>query len=142
MNRTKEPLDIYDDRPKEMTAYLRHNGWHFNKKLCDFAVSLMRRMNPATGKSEKIEPMTKDKVDELLAKNGVRVENNTLYDYVYVANQAKADCFKSSIADEPHLALYVTDIIDDHDAPEGMVMCMWYAKMTRAGEPVEWDEML
>ena len=43
-----------------MTAYLRHNGWHFNKKLCDFAVSLMRRMNPATGKSEKIEPMTKD----------------------------------------------------------------------------------
>ena len=142
MNRTKEPLDIYDDRPKELTAYLRHNGWHFNKKLCDFAVSLMRRMNPATGKSEKIEPMTKDKVDELLAKNGVRVENNTLYDYVYVANQAKADCFKSSIADEPHLALYVKDIIDDYDAPEGMVMCMWYAKMTRAGEPVEWDEML
>ena len=23
-----------------------------------------------------------------------------------------------------------------------MVMCMWYAKMCRAGEPVEWDEML
>lgn len=44
--------------------------------------------------------------------------------------------------DEPHLALYVKDIIDDYDAPEGMVMCMWYAKMTRAGEPVEWDEML
>ena len=59
-----------------------------------------------------------------------------------MANQAKADCLKSSIADEPHLALYVKDIIDDYDAPEGMVMCMWYAKMTRAGEPVEWDEML
>ena len=78
MSKVKEPLDTYDDRPKEMTAYLKNYGWHFNKKLCEFAVSLMRKMNPATGKSEKIEPLTKDKVDELLAKNGVRVENNTL----------------------------------------------------------------
>lgn len=45
-------------------------------------------------------------------------------------------------SDAAKLRVTVKDIIDDHDAPEGMVMCMWYAKMTRAGEPVEWDEML
>ena len=49
-----------------MTAYLRHNGWHFNKKLCDFAVSLMRRMNPATGKSEKKHIQPEDLVKEFL----------------------------------------------------------------------------
>lgn len=142
MSKVREPLDIHDDRPREMTAYLKNYGWHFNKKLCEFAVSRMRKMNPATGKSEKIEPLTKDKVDELLAKNGVRVENNTLYDYVYVANMGKADYLKSSVVDDAHLALYVKDTIDDYDAPDGTVMCMWYAKMCRAGEPVEWDEVL
>ena len=54
----------------------------------------------------------------------------------------KADYLKSSVADDARLALYVKDTIDDFDAPDGMVMCMWYAKMCRAGEPVEWDEML
>lgn len=70
------------------------------------------------------------------------MENNTLYDYVYVANMGKADYLKSSVTDDAHLALYVKDTIDDFDAPDGVVMCMWYAKMCRAGEPVEWDEML
>ena len=33
-----------------MEAYLSNFGWHFNKKMCDFAVSLMKKINPATGK--------------------------------------------------------------------------------------------
>ena len=44
--------------------------------------------------------------------------------------------------DEQHLALYIKDMVDDPDAPDGMAMSMWYAKMIRAGEPIEWDEML
>ena len=39
----KAPLDIYDDMPSEMRSYLRHNGWHFNKKACEYAVNLMLR---------------------------------------------------------------------------------------------------
>lgn len=125
-----------------MEAYLSNFGWHFNKKMCDFAVSLMKKINPATGKKERIEPISKEKVEELLTKYGVKLDNNSLYDFVYVANMGKADFFKSSIPDEQHLAVYVKDVIDDPDAPDGMAMAMWYAKMCRAGEPIEWDEML
>ena len=138
----REPLDIRDRRPEEMEAYLSHFGCHFNKKMCEFAVSLMKKMNPQTGKKERIEPISKEKVDELLARYGIKLENNVLYDYVYWANQCKADTFKSSVPDEAHMALYIKDMVDDPDAPDGMAMCMWYAKMNRAGEPVEWDEML
>lgn len=38
-----------------MEAYLSNFGWHFNKKMCDFAVSLMKKINPATGKKERID---------------------------------------------------------------------------------------
>lgn len=138
----REPLDIYDERPQEMKAYLSNFGWNFNKKMCDFAVSLMKKVNPATGKKEYIDPISKEKVDELLAKYGVKLNNNILYNYVYIANQGKADLLKSSVPDEQHLALYIKDMVDDPDAPDGMIMSMWYAKMIRAGEPIEWDDML
>ncbi|MCM1731281.1 hypothetical protein [Bacteroides uniformis] len=140
--RYREPLDIRDKRPEEMEAYLSNFGWHFNKKMCDFAVSLMKKINPATGKKERIEPISKEKVEELLTKYGVKLDNNSLYDFVYVANMGKADFFKSSIPDEQHLAVYVKDVIDDPDAPDGTTMRRWYATMIAAGEPIEWDEMI
>lgn len=125
-----------------MEAYLSDFGWHFNKKMCDFAVSLMKKINPATGKKERIEPISKEKVEELLTKYGMKLDNNSLYDFVYVANMGKADFFKSSIPDEQHLAVYVKDVIDDPDAPDGTTMRRWYATMIAAGEPIEWDEMI
>ena len=125
-----------------MEAYLSNFGWHFNKKMCDFAVSLMKKINPATGKKERIEHISKEKVEELLTKYGVKLDNNSLYDFVYVANMGKADFFKSSIPDEQHLAVYVKDVIDDPDAPDGTTMRRWYATMIAAGEPIEWDEMI
>lgn len=140
--RYREPLDIRDKRPEEMEAYLSNFGWHFNKKMCDFAVSLMKKINPATGKKERIEPISKEKVEELLTKYGIKLDNNSLYDFVYVANMGKADFFKSSIPDEQHLAVYVKDVIDDPDAPDGTTMRRWYATMIAAGEPIEWDEMI
>ena len=42
------PLDMYDDIPDEMRRYLKHYGWHFNKKACDFAVGLIRKKNANT----------------------------------------------------------------------------------------------
>lgn len=140
--RSRIPLDMYDEIPEEMKRYLRHNGWHFNKKACDFAVSLMRKKNASTGKPEKIEPLTKEQIDTMLTKYGITLENNVDYDYVYVANMGKCDLLKSSITDEQHLAMYIKDVIDDYDAGDGEVMRCWDAKMTSRGIPVEWDEML
>lgn len=125
-----------------MISYISNNGWHFNKKMCDFAVKKMRRKNPATNKMEKIEAYSKDQVEEILTKNNIILEKNKGYDFVFVANMAKADFWKSSIEDERHLALYVKDVVDDEDQGEGFIFRRWYSDMIGNDEPVMWEDML
>lgn len=134
-------MDIRDKRPEETEAYLGSSGWHSNKKMCDFAVSLMKKTNPATGKKERTGPVPKEKAEGLLAKYGMKLDNDSLCGFVYAANMGKADFFKSSVPDEQHLAVYAKDVIDDPDAPDGTTMRRWYATVTAAGEPMEWDGM-
>ena len=129
----RKSLDIYDDRPDSMIRYLKYYGQHFNKKLCDFAVSKMKHGKQA---------MSKDKVDELLKNHNIKLDNNELYDYVFVCNMGNNDFMGSSILDERHLALYVKDVIDDEDGYDGIVFNRWYADMVTSGIPVEWEEML
>ena len=70
--------------PSAMIQYLIANGWHFNEKALQFAISLMYKRNPATKQKEPIKPYSKEEVDEMLKKQGVTLENNQLCDYVYV----------------------------------------------------------
>ena len=127
----REPLDNYDILPEAMETYLRYYGRHFNKKLCDFAVSKMRVKSNSSRYTEAIKPMNKEEVD-----------TNVLYEYMYVANMCKADYLHSSIEDNKHLCLFIKDTIDDVDAPDGVTFNRWYATMCRSGEPIEWEEML
>ena len=126
-------LDTYDDRPSAMKRYLKYYGEHFNKKLCDFAVSKMKH-----GKL----PLSKDKIDDVLNKYNVKLEHNELDDYVYVYNMGNNDFMGSSIPDERHLVLYVKDVIDDEDGYDGIVFNRWYADTVVQGIPIEWDEMI
>ena len=142
MSRNRIPLDVYDMNPEGMIAYLRYNGWHFNKKLCEWAVGLMKKMNASTGKMESVEPIDKDTVDELLKAHSVKLEDNAGYDYVYVANMAKADFYKSSIKDEASLAQFVKDMIDDPDQADGFVFNRFYADCNHNGVGIPWDEVL
>lgn len=140
--KTKMPLDIYDDMPKDMKRYISAFGWNFNKKAYEFAAKSMKKRNPATGKNEQVEPYTKEQVDELLVKHGIQLENNVLYNYVYVATMGKADFLKSSIPDEQHLALYIKDVIDDIDASPETTFRRWTATMVGNGEPIEWSDFM
>jgi hypothetical protein len=81
-------------------------------------------------------------VEELLAKHNIKLEHNTGYDFVYVANMGKADYLKSSIPDEQHIALYVKDVIDDPDNEGGNVFRKYYVDCIAKGEPLEWDDIL
>lgn len=136
------PLDLYDeDIPDGMRRYLKHHGWHFTRKACDFAVNLMRKKN-ATGKMEKVEKLTKEQVDTMLAKFGVLIENTFDYDYVYMANKLKVVLFKSGIIDEQHLAIALKDVIEDMENGDGEVMRKWDAEMTARGIPIEWDDIV
>ena len=67
-------LDMYDKKPSDMVHYLQYYGWHFNKKMCEWAISRMKH----SGKSI----LTKDKVDALLKQYGVVLEKNELYDLI------------------------------------------------------------
>lgn len=137
------PLDMYDDDiPEEMRRYLRHYGWHFNKKACDYAVSLIRKKNANTGKMEKVDKLGKEQVDAMLTKYGVQIENTFDYDYVYLANKLKSVMFKSGISDEQHLAMAIKDVIEDSENGDGEIMRKWDAEMTSRGIPIEWDEIV
>lgn len=130
----------YDEYPQAMLIYMRNYGPHFNRKLFEFAVGKMTKR--IDGVEKKITPLKKEDVDNIMRMNNVEVRRGQLYDCAYVANMCKADFLGSSIIDERHLAMYVRDVIDDVDAPDGLVFNRWYADMCYNGIAIDWEEML
>lgn len=124
-----------------MEAYVKAHGKHFTQKLLNYATSLMRKKDAATGKERQIIPYSQLEVDDLLERNGVTLSSKQELDYVYVANMAKADYWKSSIEDEKHLALFIKDTVDDIDAPECAVFCRWAATACKEND-IPWDELI
>ena len=94
------------------------------------------------GEEKPIKPYTKEEVDMMLANNGVKVKGGQLYDEVYSACMCKADFLNSSIIDEKHLALYIKDVLDDVDAPDGLLFNRFYADCCYKGIAIDWEEML
>lgn len=142
MKKQRRSLTDYNPIPDDMRAYLRNYDYSFSRKACEFAVSLMRKDNPVTKKPERIEPWSREQVDDLLKRNNITLENNIGYNYVYIANMVKADYYKSSIVDEAHVALAIKDIIDDVDGSPYAIFLCWMAKMDAIGEPIEWSELI
>lgn len=144
MKKRKTSLDIWVDVPEDMKRYLKNYGYHFNRKLYKFAVSKMYKEIKGTDKTEAIEPTEKEKVDELLKKYSVVLENNEMYDATYIYSMAMADLHGTgkSLPTEQQVALYIKDRIDDIDQPDGYIFNEWYAKMCFAGIPIDWEEML
>lgn len=138
MKRTN--LTQFEEYPEEMLIYMRNYGPHFNRKLYEFATSLMTQI--VDGKERRIKPYTREEVDKILSGYGVEVKNAQLYDAAYVASMCKADFLGSSIIDEHHVALYIKDVIDDVDAPDGLVFNRWYADMSYCGIAINWEDML
>lgn len=127
--------------PTDMKKYISNYGWHFNKKAYNYATSLMKRYNSKTNKKEKVIPFTKDELDILLNNYNIELENNVMYDYVYVATMCKADYYGSAIIDEEHLIKFVKDTIDDVDASDETTFRRWVATMIGNGVPIDWSDI-
>lgn len=140
----KANLELYDisEWPKAAQKYFRSYGFHFSKNACEYAVKGLRKENPSTKKLEPIEPWNKDQVDDLLKRFNVVLEDNQLYDYVWVANMVRSDYWKSSIADEQHLALIIKDIVDDKDQRDGFIFNRWVSDRLFNGEPIAWEDLV
>ena len=134
-------LDAREVFPSGMEEYLSQYGWHFSKKMCEWAVSRMYKRN-SLDKKIPIQSWNKDSVDKLLNKYGVTIENKIGYDYVFAANMCIADYYGSSIRDEQHVALFIKDYVDDPDGYEELPFTRFYADCIGSGVPINWEDML
>ena len=123
-----------------MTAleeYIDMYGYHFNKKLYEWAVSMMRDRN-----ENKLTPKTKEEVEAFLRTQGVSVKNNKGWDLPYVHAMLMADCWGSSYADEKHLALGIKDFLDDIDGNPTKAFDHFVVDCKGKKEPIFWEEFL
>ena len=127
----KESLNLYDIRPEAMTNYIRYNGRHFSKKLCNWAVSLI---------DKDYDFITKSQIDELLKSNNITLHNSQLYDYVYIANVCKAYYYGSSITNDNQLVLFIKDTLEN--AYDGQIFNRWYSDMCGKGIAINWEDLL
>lgn len=134
-------LDAREVFPSGMEEYLSQYGWHFSKKMCEWAVSRMYKRN-SLDKKIPIQSWNKDSVDKLLNKYGVTIENKIGYDYVFAANMCIADYYGSSIIDEQHVALFIKDYVDDPDGYEELPFTRFYTDCIGSGVPINWEDML
>lgn len=134
-------LDARDKFPSGMEEYLSTYGWHFSKKMCEWATSNMYKLT-ASGSKTFITPMKKEGVDELLKRYGVKLNNKVSYDYVFAANMCFADYMGSSIEDEKHVALFVKDYVDDEDGYSELPFTRFFADCIGSGTPINWEDMI
>ena len=72
-------LDDRQKLPSGMEEYLGYYGWHFSKKMCEWASSKMYRK--VAGKKEYITPYTKESLKSVFSVYGIKEE--VTYDAVY-----------------------------------------------------------
>ena len=138
MDKHKMSLDTWMDMPEDMKKYLQNYGYHFNGKIYKFAVSKMFKQTK-DGKKEKITPTDKEKVQEILKKYNITLENDEMYDSTYLYSMAQSDYIGNAF-DEAIAAKWIKATIDDVDKPIGFVFNRWYADMCFAGIPIDWEE--
>jgi len=137
----RENLTAYEVMPEDLAIYLSHNGPHFNKKCCEFAVSQMYKTDE-DGKEKDIQPFTKKQVEDILKSYNIKVKYAQLEDITYVANMCQADYFLGSVPTEEHLAKYIKETLDDPDGCEGLIFNRWIADMKWLGIAIPWSEFL
>lgn len=117
--------------------YTEQYGCHFNKKLYEWAVSMMKDRNGA-----KIQAQSKEQVSEWLKVQGVTIKNDKGHDVAYVLAMARADYYGSSIKDDAHLALFIKDFLDDIDGTSTKAFDHFVVDCRAKWESIYWDEML
>ena len=123
-----------------MEEYLETYGWHFSKKMCKWASSMMYRIDGDIKK--QIDPFTKESFEVLKDRYNIQINGVKGYDDVYIANMCKADFLGSSIKDEMLLVKYVKDVIEDPDGYDGMPFTRFYADCIGSGTPIDWEDMI
>jgi hypothetical protein len=139
----RTPLDLYDYEltPPAMKAYLRNYGFNFSKKACEYAVSLMKRMEQAPPRKVSITPWSKEKVTECFKRNGVTIDGELNYNHVYLFNMALAD-YPKTLSEEKSICMFVKESSEDIDSNPDNIFRKWIISMDGNGIPIFWEELL
>lgn len=132
-----ERIDTYEVIPHGMKQFLSYYGRHFSKPLYEMAVEMME-----TRDGNKVKPMEKQAVMDKLKIYNTAVENDKGYDVPYVWAMGTADYLGSSIPDEPHLAKFVHDYVDDPDGSPTRAFDEFYAKTLALDIPIAWEDVM
>lgn len=130
-------LDLHDNLCIDMLQYLSENGWHFNKKLSDYAIDNMTKDN-----DEKIVRYTVDDCTHILIKNHINIESKNLYDAVYLMNMYKADYAEHGKDNEKDAAIFANKTLNDPDGYDGIALTRYYADTIGKGIRINWESML
>ncbi len=136
-NYQMQDIEMAQLQPSGFAEYMATYGGHFSKKMCEWAVGMMK-----TRDKKKLSPWTKEQVESILTKNGVTLNNDKGYDKVYVANMCKADFLGSSVVDESRAAFYVKDLLDDPDGYDELVFNRFMMDCMGRNIPIMWEDML
>ena len=138
----RKRLDTRDVFPSGMEEYLSLYGWHFSRKMCEWAVSHMKRTDSRTGREESLQMMKKEEIETNLKRFGFDPTSFIGYDGVYVYHMAKADFFGSSLPDEQRLVMYVNDYLNDPDGYDEVAFTRFYADCIGKGEMPDWENCM
>jgi hypothetical protein len=128
--------------PRGMKKYLSNYGRHFTHQMYKFAVEHMYKKVANTDKKEKMQPVEKDKVNELLKKYNLTLINDNMYDATYLYSMGMSDYMSTAFPTEEVLMKWVKCTIDDIDKPDGFIWNRWYADMCLAGIGIDWDDFI
>ncbi|MBR1436369.1 MAG: hypothetical protein IJ584_14820 [Bacteroidales bacterium] len=117
--------------------YVDQYGLHFNRKLYEWAVSMMKDRS-----GNKVQVKTKEDVNTFLRNNGVTLSKDKGHDAAYVHAMLYADCWGSSYQNDRQLALGIKDFLDDPDGTDSKAFDHFVVDCRSKGEPIFWDEMI
>ena len=138
-------FEMQQKSPAGFADYMATYGGHFSKKMCDWAVGMMtvdKEDEKREIVEEKLEPWSKDEVDDMLLRYGVTLDNDKGYDKVYVANMCKADYYEDSVPDETHVVRYIKNYLDDPDGYEEIAFNRFMMDCMSKDIPVMWEDMM
>lgn len=130
-------MDYENNIPDGMREYLSFHGYHFSKKMCEWAVTHMTDKN-----GKPVNMMTYEQVETLLKNYGVKLDNDNGYDKVFVLHMCFSDYLKGSVPDERYASMYVKEVLDDKDGYPEIAFMRFLADCSGKGISIRWQDMI
>ena len=130
-------MDYDNNMPDGMREYLSYHGYHFSRKMCEWAVKHMRDRN-----NSPLNMLSYEQVETLLNNYGVKIDNDNGYDKVFVLHMCFSDYIKGSVPDERYACMYVKEVLDDRDGYPEIAFMRFLADCSGKGISIRWEDMI